>query len=89
MNKVYVLYESNYGEILLECDSTYLVGVYKNREDAVKKAKENIEYQLKDFNYVLDIENNDIENGFVRLFYKEQENWGCYYEIIIEEKEII
>ena len=89
MNKVYVLYESNYGEILLECDSTYLVGVYKNREDAIKKAKENIEYSLKEYNYVLDEEENNIEKGCVRLFYNNQENWSCYYEIVIEEKEII
>ena len=87
MNKVYLLYESNYGELLCECDSTNIIGLYKNKEQAIKKAKELVANDLQD-NYVLDNENYDIENGYARLFYNNQENWGCYFEMFIEEMEI-
>ena len=81
---MYLLYESLYGELLCECDSTSIIGLYKTKERALKKAKELIEEDLKN-NYVIDNENYDIENGYARLFYNNQENWGCYYEIFIKK----
>ena len=67
--------------------------IKSNEFDAVIKLQENIEKvksmiinELKsDYNYVLDDNMCDIDSyNYVRLFYKEQENWSCYYEIHIE-----
>lgn len=87
---MYLLYESLYGELLYECDSTNIVGLFSNREKAVEKAKKMIKGQLENDNtYVLDNENNDIENdNLVRFFFNNQGNWNCYYEIIIEKVEL-
>lgn len=86
---MYLLYESLYGELLYECDSTNIIGLYKDKEQAIKKAKELIEEDLKN-NWVLDNERKDLEtDSYVRLFYNNQENWNNYYEIIIKEIELI
>lgn len=88
MNKVYLLYESLYGELLCECDSTSIIGLYDTLEKAIERAKYEIEQDTKCNNYVLDNENYDIENGYARLFYNNQENWGCYFEMFIKEMEV-
>lgn len=86
---MYLVYESLYGQLLDECDSTNIIGLYKNKEDAIKKAKENIYNDTVENDYVLDEERNDIErDGYVRLFYEDQENWDCYYELFIQEMEV-
>lgn len=90
--KVYVVYESYYGELTLDTgDSTCIIGVYDNIEKAREKIKSRVDYDLQNNFYVLDNEcDNEInENGgYFRLFYNEQENWGCYYEIIAKVKEV-
>lgn len=86
---MYLVYESLYGILLDECDSTNIIGLYKNKEDAIKKAKENIYIDTVENDYVLDEERNDIErDGYVRIFHEEQENWDCYYELFIEKLEV-
>lgn len=86
---MYLLYESLYGELLQENDSTNIIGLYDTLEKAIEKAKYNIEQDTKCNNYVLDNEKKDIEkDNFVRLFYNNQENWNDYYEIIIEKMEL-
>lgn len=83
---MYLVYESLYGELLYECESTTIVGLYDTKERAIKKVKDLINAEDS---YVLDIERNNIEeDNHVRLFYDYQENWNCYYEIIIREIEI-
>ena len=85
---MYLVYESLYGELLYECDSTYIVGLYDTKEKAINKAKEIIKEDEKD-NWVLDDERKNIEkDNIVRLFYNNQENWNNYYEIIIKEIEL-
>lgn len=86
---MYLVYESLYGDLLQECDSTNIIGLYNSREKAIEKAKYNIEQDTKTNNYVLDNEKNNLEeDNFVRLFYNNQENWGDYYEIIIKKIEV-
>lgn len=81
---MYLVYESLYGELLQECDSTEIIGLFKTKESAVKAAKSNIDSDITCNNYVLDEEHNDIErDGYVRLFYNNQENWGDYYEVFV------
>ena len=84
---MYLVYESLYGELLYECEGTNIIGLYKTREQAVDKVKSTIKNELDSGNnYVLDKEMCDIDNcNYVRLFYKKQENWNCYYEIHIEK----
>lgn len=86
---MYLVYESNYGELLYECDSTDIIGLYDSKEKAIKKAKEVINNNLSYGNWVIDKERNNIdEDNFVRFFYGEQENWGDYFEIIIKKIEV-
>ena len=82
---MYLLYESLYGDLLCECDSTNIIGLYKDKEQAIKRAKKLIEEDLQN-NYILDEERKDLlKDNYVRLFYNNQENWSDYYEIIIKE----
>ena len=86
---MYLVYESLYGELLNECDSTNIIGLYGTRELALEKAKYLINEDIRCNNYILDKENNDIEeNNCVRLFYDHQENWNDYYEIFIQEIQV-
>ena len=83
---MYLVYESLYGELLYECESTTIVGVYDSLEKAKNKVKELINAEEY---YVLDNERNDLEkDNFVRLFYSYQENWNDYFEIIIKKLEL-
>lgn len=87
---MYLVYESLYGELLYECESTNIIGLYNTKEKAIDKVNKMIKQQLEnDSNYVLDIEHNNInEDNFVRLFYNNQDNWNCYYEILIIKVEV-
>ena len=82
---MYLVYESLYGELLYECESTTIVGLYDSKEKAINKVKELID--AEEF-YVVDVDSNLEENDYVRLFYNNQENWNCYYEILIKEIEL-
>lgn len=84
---MYLVYESLYGELLCDCESANIIGLYQTREQAVEKVKSMIKNELESGdNYVLDEEMNDIDNfNYVRLFYNNQENWNCYYEIHIKK----
>lgn len=86
---MYLLYESLYGELQQENDTTEIIGLYRTKKQATQKAKEIIQNELKDGNYILDNERKNIEeDSFVRFFYGWQENWNCYYEIIIKKVEL-
>lgn len=87
---MYLVYESLYGELLYECESTNIIGLYNTKEKAIDKVNKMIKCQLgNDSNYVLDTEHNNInEDNFVRLFYNNQDNWNCYYEILIIKVEV-
>lgn len=87
---MYLVYESLYGELLYECESTNIIGLYNTKEKAIDKVNKMIKQQLgNDSNYVLDREHNNInEDNFVRLFYNNQYNWNCYYEILIIKVEV-
>lgn len=86
---MYLLYESLYGDFLSDCDSTNIISLYNTKEKAINKAKDLIERYTMDDGYVLDEERKDIEkDNFVRLFRGWQENWSCYFEIIIKKMEV-
>ena len=85
---MYLVYESNYGELQCECDATTIIGLYETKEQAIEIMKHEVETN-KEYDFVLDNEDTDIdssiERGRLTMFYKYQENWNCYFEIIIEE----
>lgn len=86
---MYLVYESLYGELQQECDVTNIIGLYRNKEEALEVAKYNINEEIRCNTYVLDEERNDIErDGYVRLFYKYQENWDDFYEVFIKKMEV-
>ena len=86
---MYLVYESLYGDLLNECDSTNIIGLYSTKEKAIKKVKEMIANELSSDSYVLDEERNNIEeDNYVRFFFNQQENWSCFYEILIEKVEV-
>ena len=87
---MYLLYESLYGDLQQDNDTTNIIGLYETKEQVIEKAKKMIEAELKNGSYVLDNERKDLENDlFVRFFYGWQENWNCFYEIIIEKLDVI
>ena len=99
---MYLVYEIMYGELLYECGATNIVGLYNTKELAQEKVKQMVERYLSEDDWVLDEEDDWVldENIFkittsgtylnnsVRLFWKEQENWSCYFEIEIKEMEL-
>lgn len=85
---MYLVYESLYGDLLSECDSTTIIGLYDTKEKALAKVNELIQTEINEGIYVLDQDRNTIEDGYVRFFYKEQENWGSYYELFLEKLEV-
>lgn len=86
---MYLVYESLYGQLLDECDSTNIIGLYRTKESAMEKVNQMIQDEVNTGDYVLDEERNDIErDGYVRYFWGDQENWDCYYELFIQKMEV-
>lgn len=94
MNKVYVVYESRFGDLLVDCEATKIIGVYTDIEKARNEVTTTVKDQLfNDNDWVIDENNLDNNNelefkNYVCMFFNEQENWDCYYEIHIEEMEV-
>lgn len=90
--KVYVVYESYYGEIVEDTgESTNIIGLYSDIEKAKEKINSLVSVDLECNNYVLDKEADNIINengGYFRLFFNNQENWRCYYEIVMKVMEV-
>lgn len=85
---MYLVYESLYGDLQQECDSTNIIGVYKTKEEAMFIMKSSVDEDIEYNNYVLDENKNNIEDGHVRLFYKFQGNWNNCYEIYVKKLEV-
>jgi hypothetical protein len=90
MEKVYLVYMSNYEEVVRDgAEATEILGVYKNKEEAYNVAKAQINKVLDDHNWVLDMERDDLDRDwFVRFFFNNQENWDCYFELSVAELEV-
>lgn len=94
MNKVYVVYESRFGDLLVDCEATEIIGVYTDIEKATQKVIDIVNDELDSENdWIIDEnnlnDNNELEfKNYVCMFFNKQENWNCYYEIHIEETEV-
>lgn len=89
--KNYVVYESNYGDLILEgCNATNIIGVFTDYEKALKCFNNQINKGLKQ-GFIKDEENVESEISVpyknIIMFSGYQENWDRYYEI--ELKDII
>lgn len=87
--KVYVVYESNYGELILNgCEPTQIIGIFSSKDKAYECKMEQIDKGLE-MDYLIDKDNKNYQDSnTVIMFKNEQENWNCFYEIIVEVKEI-
>lgn len=88
--KVYVVYQLGYtGSNELE-----ILGVFKDIDEAKKCYSNNIQDNIKEFDFDYDKETpytDELINGYcmVRLFKGGyQENWDNYLEIYLEEQEV-
>lgn len=87
--KVYIVYQFGYnGSELME-----ILGVYSNIGEAKKVYLQNIEDNIKEYDFDYDEECkmfsiNDTHN-MTRLFKGYQENWDNYLEIHIEKREVL
>ena len=90
--EVYVMYEQRYGELIVDNPPAEILGVYSSEE----KAREELKNQVfnQDEGWVvdencLDDEGNFQPRDYALMFWEEQENLGCYFEIVIKEMEIL
>ena len=84
--KVYILYENYYGELVADTgESSTIIGIYKDIDQAKEKAKQLMNSDLEN-NYILDKDRDKENDTYYLLFWNNQDNWSCYYEIIIEER---
>lgn len=86
---MYLLYLEYYGDLIIDTgQSGEIIGLFSTKEKAIKKAKEIMQEDMKENNYVLDKERNNIEEEYAIMWYNNQENWSCYYDIVIEKLEL-
>ena len=84
--KVYVLIEQVYPA----CETAYneVIGVYEDLQKAIEKKKEVIKEDIKNFDFIEDIENVENPLAISRIFQGFQENWDNYIEYRIVESEV-
>ena len=90
MDKIYILFENTSPLLASDCgcDTFEIIGIYKEKENAIKEKVNIIESYLKD-GYIIDEQDNGKTKDNTIIFWKHQENWNEYIEIIIQEKEIL
>lgn len=93
MNKVYIALQENYHMLATETGACVILGIYKTIDKALDRILDNIAIDTLEYGYVIDNE-CDLEQfkkdkkDYVRLFYKEQENWDYHCEYKIVESEV-
>lgn len=93
MNKIYIALQENYHMLASEIGACEILGVYKTIDKALDKILDNIAIDTIENDFVIDNE-CDLEEfkkdkkGYIRLFYREQENWDYHCEYSIVESEI-
>lgn len=87
--KNYVVYESNYGDLIIEgCSATNIIGVFTSYEKALKCFNNQINKGIED-GFVKDGEYTEskisVPYKHITMFSGYQENWNRYYEIEIKD----
>lgn len=91
--KMYLIYINNGGIEEYENDHSEIIGLYKNKENAIKMFNKIIREKIEETDFIIDYETDNKyyeENKelITRLFWDYQENWSCYIEIIVKELEV-
>lgn len=82
--KVYILLEFFRN---IDAEGCNVIGVYRNKNKAEKELGEIIEDNIKNFDYVEDNQNNNMESK--TLYFNQQNNYENYIEYTITEKKIL
>ena len=96
--KIYIVLEENYNMLASENGASYIYGVYDSKDKALLKLLDELHDQQYNCDIVLDEQsdidefvkdiNNDYFGARLRTFYKYQENWDYYSEIMIKEEDL-
>ena len=86
--KVYVLLEKVFNYDGMENTDSYVDGIFKNLEDAKICMQDEIDNNIKEFDFVEDTDNEKKELEKI-IFYEYEENWQNYIEFEIIEKEVL
>lgn len=88
LEKVYILLEKVFNYDGMENTDSYIDGVFKNLDVAKNAMQNEINHNIKDFDFVEDTLNAIKELSKI-IFYDYQENWQNYIEFEIIEKEVL
>lgn len=83
--KIYILLEKVFNYDGMENTDSYIDGVFENLEKAKKAMENEINHNIKDYNFIEDTDNELKELNKI-IFYDYQENWQNYIEFEIIEK---
>ena len=90
--KVYIAVYIPHGELRYE-DSVNIIGVWTDKKEASKKAfEQEVQYFITHDNYVINLEESvnffEGKSNSLSVYYNDYENYNCYYEIQIYEREV-
>ncbi len=86
--KVYILLEKVFNYDGMENTDSYIDGVFKNLNNAKITMQNEIENNIKEYNFIEDTDNEIKELNKI-IFYNYQKNWQNYIEFEIIEKEVL
>lgn len=84
MEKVWIVYEVNYGDLIYEMGAVSICSVFSNEKSALSYAEDLIG-EGKEYDYIPDgefYEGKVIQS--VPMFFQTMDNWRNYYEIVVE-----
>ena len=86
--EVYILLEKIFNYDGMENTDSYIDGVSKDLNDAKITMQNEIENNIKEYNFIEDTDNEIKELNKI-IFYDYQENWQNYIEFEIIKKEVL
>ena len=86
--EVYILLEKIFNYDGMENTDSYIDGVFKDLNDAKITMQNEIENNIKEYNFIEDTDNEIKELNKI-IFYDDQENWQNYIEFEIIKKEVL
>lgn len=86
--EIYILLEKVFNYDGMGNTDTYIDGVFKDLNDAKITMQNEIENNIKEYNFIEDTDNEIKELNKI-IFYDYQENWQNYIEFEIIKKEVL
>jgi hypothetical protein len=84
MEKVWIVYEVNYGELVYDIGAVSIYGVFSNEKSAISYAEDLMD-EGREYDYIPDgefYEGKSVQS--VPMFFQTMDNWRNYYEIVVE-----